>query len=249
MTTSAQSLNQLLTIANGHRPETDRFISVIAEYLGIGGPNAEPEVILRIYLLVSKIESDIESLPIDESSKQLARTHLAPFMGLKSFAHFPQNIKQSKQNFLHPQHLVGLTNLHMAISGHIKSGDLDKTTKKLSAKFHEMRDEVASSVLPDQAKRVLLKRLGQISSILEHFDVFGAEALQEEVEALVGAIVVNQQKCGKSNSGIFRKLAKITGTLLLVLKGADVGLDSALSIAENGPALIEVTQELFHPKE
>ncbi|MEM8647889.1 MAG: hypothetical protein AAGF86_16300, partial [Pseudomonadota bacterium] len=138
MTTSTQALNQLLAVASKHRDPQTLFVAAVAEHLGLDGPDAEPQAVTYLYRLVKRIRDDIESLPLEESAKSQARSYVTPFSGLESFAHIHLNIQNAKNNFLKPDNMVGLVNLHMAMSGHVEFIDLDKNTKALAAKFRDL---------------------------------------------------------------------------------------------------------------
>ena len=249
MTTSAQALNELMTFASSYRTPHVRFVSVIAEYLGYKSEDADPKVVYQIFVLIKRIENEIEILPHDEKTKDQARRLIAPFRVLKNLQNLHLDINTAKKSFLSATNLVGLTNLHMALSGHVDSLSLDKQTRDLATKFREISVEVRETEIPNHLKKMIFKRSDQIASILDRFELFGAEALQEEVEALVGAIVINPPS-NKGVGGAFVKKICITSVAVLAaLKGLDAGLGTVLEIADKSEKLIEVAQEVLDENE
>lgn len=243
MTTSALSLYQLLAIAKPNVRQKDRFLTVLADHLELSEPDAEARVAhLLINLLVS-VETDVEKLPIADEMKSHLRHHLAPFKGISNLSQLHLDVQNAKLNFLKPEHLNGLTDLHLALTGHIERPTVGKDAKELAAQFNSIREEILVADLPESVKRVLLKRTGQIASTLEHFYAFGAQALQEELEGLVGAMVVNPPTNDPKNGSLIKRLAGLSIAGLVVLTTVDASLEKTVSITENANKLIEIVAE------
>lgn len=128
-----------------------------------------------------------------------------------------------------PDHLVGLVNLNLAFMGQCDSPRLEKSAKDLAKEFRDLKVELFEADLPDRLKKILMKRVNQISSALEHFYAFGVERMQEETEALVGALALHPPK--KNNLSLYKKLAAATAASLVLLQGVDTAMGSAHSIA------------------
>lgn len=245
MFTSAQALNQILSAASQHNKPKDNFIKVVAKQVGLTGPDAEPEIIRRLYLLVNEIKADIDGLPLDDAAKAHARAFVNPFEGLVKFSHVHMNIEQAKQHFLKPQNLVGLTTLHMILSGHTRREDLDDDTKNLSEEFRKLQDEILKASLPNDIKDILIKRTIQIVSILEHYYFFGPKALTEQLQALVGAMVVNPPGEEKEIKTLYQRLAEAVGKTFFGLEKVDRGLGATIGAGDKAAQLINAAQNIL----
>lgn len=239
--TSAMALFELMNVVNKHNIQNDKFVSVIAKQLDIEGPDADPEALLVLYRLVKRIETDIDSLAVADPEKAHIRKFLAQFAGIVNLSHIGMTVQQAQSSFLKPVHINELMNLHVALNGHVVTQDLDGDVKKIASQLLELRQEVFSSELPDRTKRVLAKRLAQIHSVLEHFGVFGIDDLEEEIEALVGTVVLGKlSEGGGTDERIFDKVASFAGKLIKFAKSADGGLGTALSLAEKTAELYKL---------
>lgn len=240
MTTSAQALNQLLSVANKHPNKNDKFLKVVAAHLGLLNKSAEVEVIQLLVRLLDRIDADIETMNVGEEEKTHARKFLGPFANIRNFSHLHLNIQQAKDNFLKADHLVGLMSLHLALSGHTNYFDLDSETKKYAEDVRRLRDEMLDLDLPTYAKKIVTARLAQIASMLENFYAFGPDALQAEIEALVGAIVVNPPNKDSKASASYGRTVAVLLAILAGLKSVDSALGATLSMSEKGKALLEL---------
>lgn len=243
MTTSALSLYQLLAVTRSNKTPTDKFLTVLADNLELTDPDAEAQVVQLLVNLILNTEADIEKLPVADDMKAHLRRHVAPFKGISNFSQIHFDVKNARANFLKPEHLNGLTDLHLALTGHIERPTVGKDAKELAARFNRIREEILDADLPESMKLVLLKRTGQIASILEHFYAFGAQALQEELEGLVGAMVVNPPTNDLKNGSLIKRLAGLSVAGLVVLTTVDASLEKTVSIAENANKLIEIVAE------
>lgn len=239
MTTSAQALNQILSSVS-RVANNVKFTKAVADQLGLDGLDAEPEAVKHLYLLVERVKRDICRLPFDDASKKQAMSLITPFNGLVGFGHVYMDIANSKSNFMKPENLVGLTNLHMTLTGHVEYSDLPPETKKIADEFRGLRDQIQSASFPPRLKDVLQKRVSQIISMLENFYFFGADALQQEIEALVGAMVINPPSKDDKASGVFSGLSAAITSTLKGLKTADKGMGTALALKDKGEALMQI---------
>lgn len=240
MTTSAQALNQILTAASSHRPFEDRFLSVVALQLGLECDRPEVEAIDLLLRLLLRIEADIEEIPASQDEKERAHKYLVPFGGLKNFSHVYMSIKQAKDNFLKAENLIGLVHLHMIISKHKKDFDIDSETKRYADDIRQLRSEILEIGLPLSVQKIVSARLAQVAAMLDTFYAFGADALQTEIEAIVGKIILHPPAKDTAQSDTIKK---VFGTLFAVLNGikaADAGVGSAISITQKGYALLKL---------
>lgn len=243
LTTSALALNQILSSVS-RAAKNVKFTTAVADQLGLDGLDAEPEAVKHLYLLVERVKRDIEGLPFDDVLKKQAMSMITPFNGLANFGHIHMDIANSKANFLKPENLVGLTNLHMTLTGHVEYSDLPPETKKIADEFRELRDAIQAVNFPPRLKEVLQKRVSQIISMLENFYFFGADALQQEIEALVGAMVINPPNKGDKAEGVFSRMTAAITLTLKGLKTVDKGMGTVLAIEDKGEALMEIVTSL-----
>ena len=85
-----------------------------------------------------------------------------------------------RSDFLNPQHVAALASLDIMLSGHVARPELNQETRKLASDVRGLMDAVRASGIHDQCKQVILKRLMQIASALDHFYIIGPEALNED---------------------------------------------------------------------
>ncbi|MEJ2020005.1 MAG: hypothetical protein P8X51_17565, partial [Maritimibacter sp.] len=79
MTTSAQTLNEILAAVSQTKPDTQRFTAVVAQILGLSGDDREAEVVKILSTLVRRIQADVEQSPLDDASKKHVLNYVAPF--------------------------------------------------------------------------------------------------------------------------------------------------------------------------
>lgn len=240
MTTSALALNQLLAAAASHRPNTELVVDAIAMHLGLEPPASRPAVVNILFQKVDEIQKDIEDLPLDEASKKLCRKHIHPFRTITALSNLHLSIQHAQSQYLKHEHLTGLVNLHMALSGHLDRNDPKKDARELAAQFATLRRQVLEEDLPEEARRAVSTRMHQISVILEHFYAFGGDALKDELEALVGALVVNGHNTPPKNIKVFKQISALVVASFVLLKGIDASLEHVLSITENGDELLNL---------
>ncbi|MEO0439162.1 MAG: hypothetical protein AAF098_19970 [Pseudomonadota bacterium] len=240
MTTSAQSLNQLFAAATNSTDKQQKVVTVVASHLGLTGDDAEAIAIYHIHKLLRRISNDIDNLPIDDVSKKQARNYLGKFQPLTNFNGFHMSVNDAVNNYMKADHLVGLINLHMAISGHVEYINAGSDITKHSDTLRSLIDDIEHEDISDFAKRVLRKRLIQLRSIIDNFDVYSPEELAEALEALVGSIIINQPKAPQSAAKTYAKIVVVTGALLAALAGISQGLGSLVSITESSQKLLGV---------
>ncbi|SMX43307.1 hypothetical protein [Maliponia aquimaris] len=238
MTTSAQQLNFILSkVLSTNRPK-ERFLTVAADALDISGDDRELIILNRLFELVSLTEKEIELLGYDESLKKQLRNYLNPFKGLKSFAHVHLTLDGAKSNFLRPENVVNLTNIHFALDGKYEQSKLDFDTTEFVDRFRALKKDLLSSGLPTEILQNVARRLDHIISMLEHAHFFGTQNLKLETEALVGAIVLNAPKSEGKQSEFWGKTATAARFLLAALGWSDSVAEKVVSLAESGKKLI-----------
>jgi hypothetical protein len=240
MTTSAQALNQLLAVASSHKPIEDKFLPVLANHLQLDRENSELEVVALIQRLIKQIEKDIATAEFAEDENLHVTRFLVPFNNILAFNHLNMTIKQARDHHLKPDHLVGLTNLHLALSARVDYSDLNKDIKEYADELRNIRGQIIELDIPERARRVISDRLNQISSMLDNFYAFGPDALQSEIEALVGVLVLNPVTEVASKKPAYGAMIAALLVVLTGLKGVDTALGATLSASKKGMALLEL---------
>jgi len=238
MMTSALALSQVLTMIVMHRGSGDRFLSVAADKLGLSSEDREAEALLYLSRSIRNVRKDIDSLPFAEDQKELLRNQIAVFSPIADFSHAHLVVDQAKVNSLTDRNLVGLTHIHMALSGFARFPEINQTNKELASEFRELRDEVASSDVPDYVKKLILDRINQIAAILDHLAFFGVRDLEKELESLAGSLVVNKPAIAENSPGVGQKV------LLLLSKGFKFA-DTVNKSVDVGQASLENGREIY----
>jgi hypothetical protein len=238
MITSAQALNQFFALVLQNGNNSDKFLHVAAATLKLEGDGAEAHALVYIHDLLRRVKADIESLPFDDATKQQAHAYLRPFDGLMGFSQFHLDMKNARGNFLNPEHLVGLTNLHMALWGNVRTITPAKELVEIALEIRAYILEIQTLYIPDHVKRALHKRLEQVASMLENYFFYGGEAVKDELEALAGCIVFNAGSEGMEEKGFFKKASGAVQKAFKYLSATDSNLNVALSIAKKGDELL-----------
>jgi hypothetical protein len=244
MTTSAGALTRLLSIAVHHNNPSDKFAKVVADRLSLEGDDCETQAILRLHYLITQVHKDIEQLPFDDARKKRLKTFITPLNGLHNFSQSYVDIATAKNNFLKGDVISGLMNIDDALSGNVDYRDFDSKTKEFAEKLRTLRTEFSATDAPERLKRVVLKRLSQIASMIENLHVYGADAIQEELEALVGAILVNPPDRSTKAYQVSKRIAIACGVIFLALPQIDASLGAAKSLPGSVTELIGLFDEV-----
>jgi len=234
MTTSAQALNEVLSHIQKRAVPNEQFLTSVASFLQIPGPDAEAKAALVITRALARVKSDVEDLPLGEAEKKQLNSYLNSFNGITSFSHLHMDVNTARSNFLKADHLVGLMNVHMALSGHIQRPALSLEYKKIASDARELAEQVAQCTMPEGAKYALAMRLSQVATALDHYELFGVRALETDIETLLGSIAFHSDAENNDKDGGFlkRALTLAVGAANL-LKAADGSFGSALALAQN----------------
>jgi len=244
MQTSALSLQQILAVASSATDKKSSFLQVLADHLALKGPDARSQVVSILLSKISNIKEEIGALPIDDQMKNHLKNQLAPFNGITSLQQVHMNVENAKSHFLKSDNLVGLTNIHLALTGHISQQNVERVeAENLAEKFREIAGRIENEDLPKSLKRSLLKRTLKMASILDHYYAFGPEDLQEELEGLVGAMVVSPPPKGSKVARLYKDLAALSVAGLVILTTVDSSLGKVVSIAENASKMIEYVED------
>jgi len=239
MTTSAQQLSFVLSKINIRQRLKDRFLTVVADLLDIEGADRELVVLSRLHALVKETKADIDKLEYDQHLQKQLYSYINPFSGLENFSHVHLTIEGASKNFLKPENIVNLNNIHFALDGKINRQPAPPNTEEAVTKFRSLKEDLANIDIPLDIRRNIAQRIDHIVLILENAALFGAEDLRYETEALVGAIVLNAPRTGNDTAGFWQKAAKAASLALTALGWSDNAVKKVLSIAGNTMKLLE----------
>lgn len=121
MQTSALSLQQILSVASSSQDRNALFLDVLADHLSLQGPDTHAQVISILLLRFAETREDIANLPVDEAMQKHLEKQLRPFSAVENLQHVHMNIDAAKKHFLKGDNLVGLMNIHLALTGPCKS--------------------------------------------------------------------------------------------------------------------------------
>lgn len=243
MTTSAEQLNFILTQVNRRGKGKDRFLSVLAETLSFDGPSREILALHRIVGLLEQIEADISDLPADDEKKNNLRRRLQAFNGIKDISQAHMNMDNAKRHFMKPDNLMNLTEIHLDLSGRLERKELPRDTIELAEKFAELSFQIEESSLSHEAKISINVRMNQIISILRTSYAFSPQDLKVELDALMGAVMMNATESTETGHGIFKTLAAAVLVGYGLLAGVDKSLGHAISIHDRGQNLIDLLRD------
>ncbi|WP_162619159.1 hypothetical protein [Tritonibacter mobilis] len=238
MFTSAQALNQVLA-AVSRRPDKEKFLVAVADVMELSGDDADAVAGTHIVKLAREVQKDISRLPFDSDLIRQANQMFAPFLGLSNFAHLHMELTTAKSNFLNPKHLLNLTHLHMTMSGHVSREVNLPEAKDLADEFRALRDLAMELQIPEPAKKALHVRLEQIVSMLENIYFFGMDSTHDQLEALLGSIILNKAQSEEKDAGFWRKAANAVGRTVNAIHQADKTVSSAKLLYDNGEYLFD----------
>lgn len=239
MTTAAFELSQLLS-AMYDTPKDANFLDSLADHLGFDGPGKKIEALATLQNLILLLNHQVESCLDNEESAKLAVRLLKPFQPIINFSQLNHNISEARKNYLGPECIVNLNRLHSLLSGHADLIQFPKGARELAAKFAASKAEINTLDLPEDAKRALLERVSQISTLLENANTFGPARIKRELEALLGAIFVNVSETKGPTKDIVAKVLILAMGGLTLLQEVDESMQSAISIKSNMPEFIDV---------
>ncbi|UWQ35410.1 hypothetical protein K3555_22345 (plasmid) [Leisingera sp. M527] len=238
MFTSAQALHQILAAATRHKDST-RFLDAVAQVLELDGEDSDAFAAAHIVKLARDVQKDIRRLPFEATHMEQAQKMFAPFLGLVNYAHVHMDIRNAKGNFLNPQNLLNLTHLHMTMSGHVTREVNLPEAKDLADEFRALRDQVMELKIPEPVRNALYARMSQTIAMLENVYFFGMDSMHDELEALLGAVVLNNTNSKGEDAGFWRKAANAVGRSITAIHQADKTVSAAKLAYDNTEYLLD----------
>ncbi|OUS33212.1 hypothetical protein A9Q94_20130 [Rhodobacterales bacterium 56_14_T64] len=247
MATSASALYELLTVAQGTKPDTKKFLDFLVEYLELSGGTAKADAVRVVNGLVVKLFADVEALPFADDRKKLANSQIAPFRGLLEFSHFHLDIKTGRNSFLKPECLTGLLNIDMALSGISQTDDIEVSTKEISEELRDIRERIANLSVAENVRRGLLKRTTQLISVLEHYHLYRDDQVEDVLEGLVGQLVlVSSGVHGEDEKdGVIKKLGNAVSRAFLGISKVNKGVRELQNLAKGSEQLASFAGEVL----
>jgi hypothetical protein len=243
MSTSALHLQLLLSSISSSGDLKRKVPAVLATTLGFHGAEAELNSVVALHRLTTRVFDDFENLELDENTKKTLSHHLTPFRPLIEFAHYNLDIANAQNNFLKPANLVGLVNIHAALSGKVERIELREDVSGLINLADELIDKLDSNSIPEDFAYTLKVRILQVKSALEAFQYLGAEHLSSKIEELVGALVMRSDKSVEAeNKTLMQKARKFAFGSKKALEAAAASSRSAITVHENTGILTEIAK-------
>ncbi len=241
MTTSAQALNEVLAVISKRASSNERFMAAVAKHLGIEGDLAEPEAAKYLYSIFIQIEKEIENLELEPSERKLLVDNLAKFNGFKTMAFGHLTVEHAKRNFLKDENLVGLTFVHFALNGIANLSTLPNDAKELAQDARDLAGSIASSSLPIRVKKILSERILQVSAALDHYSFVGPEAMERQLEGLLGALALNADSAeSEEDRTLLQRTFEICGKGVKTLKTAKEAWELSIAAWETGQQIWEM---------
>lgn len=243
MQTSALSLQQLLSVVSDTYDRKANFLQALADHLGLEGSDARAQALAVLLSKISEVKEDISQLSSDDAIKKDLEKKLAHFNAILNLSQVHMSIEQAKNHFLKADSLLGLTTVHLALTGHIIRPSVERAEAEgLAEKFREIAQRIKTEDLPESLRNSFLKRTLKMAAILDHYYAFGPDDLQSELEGLVGAMVVSPPPKGSTARSLYKELAALSVVGLGILTTVDASLSKIVSIKDNASTLIEYVE-------
>ena len=246
MMTSALALSQVLTAVSMHGKTADRFLRIAADKLNLSGEDREAEALLHISRAIRRVSLDISNLPFPDEQKKLLMGQISVFTPLVDFTQAHLTMEHIKGNCLSDANLVGLTFLHMTLSGHSRQPELDTTSIGLAEEFRILREDIAKSKLPVQLKSAIIARINQVSSALDHFTFFGGNDVEAVLSALTGTIFIHQKEIGRESTSLGKKILGLVQKAFVAVEAANKAVDQGQATIENGQEVYAALTNLMN---
>ena len=133
----------------------------------------------------------------------------------------------------------------MVLSGYVREPEVDQNAKALAEEFRELRDEIATSTLPDDVRTLILSRINQISAVLDHIAFFGVMDLERELSSLAGALLINKPKIAEKSGSLGQKMLHLLSKGLGIVATANKSVDEGQATFENGKEIYSLLENMF----
>lgn len=115
-----------------------------------------------------------------------------------------------------------------------------KEAKLIAEDFRALKEKVIETAgIPEKFKRVLIVRPNQIASAFDNYFAFGEDSLERELEALMGAIIVQAPSSGADGIGVLREIFEKVGQGYGLLESGDDIAGTLISVFEKSKKLLE----------
>jgi len=243
MSTSALALIELLTMVSQQVPRSVTVPKAISTYLQLDDRD-DFEAVTTAHKLLARVWSDVNNLPHGKNELDHIKSFLNPFNGLLNFSQFYLTVEQATQNYLTPANINALLNVHLALIAYAPSIDIDNATKGLADQFRSIREELKDADVPVQLKDVLMRRITQIISALEHYSIFGGRELKGEIEALLGKIAVHHTTSTAGAKHVYKRILKASALVLSGVVAANHGIDEFKELVNHGTEILQFVEKL-----
>lgn len=237
MITSAKALVNHFKSVLSTGQDQERFLTVSARTLDLTGADCELRAANYLYNLLLRVQADIEKIPLDAETKGHIASYFAPLTHLTRLSHIHVSMGDAKRIFLSQESMAGYMNIHASLSGFVHSDPSPDELGEISRELQEYAREISDLSIPDTVKHAIIRRIEQVASMLHNFSFYGEDFAKDELEALVGSIVLNEEIAGEKGKSVFKKLLGAAGRALQIVVATNSGVDAVVGIVDNADRL------------
>lgn len=239
----AKKFQRLLEAIQENGEKSQLFLEVAADELKIDGDIRHADAARMIVLMLQSIKHDILRLGYEEADRNRLENALIPFQGLLGLSKIFYTIEQANGHFLKKEAIIGLSSIDFACRGVVVqrpvSGEAFEGIENLKA----AAKDIAGSDAPAEIKFIISKRLEEVLSVVEAFQFYNEEMLQEKLDLLVGALAMSAVK-DKGNSKKFGGMITCALAVVGALGTVELATGHIAKSAENVNKAIEEISEL-----
>lgn len=238
--TNAGALHHLLSEAAKCKKTDQRFLSEVARTLEINGEDADLYALERLFRLVKRIRRDIRSSDFADEKRDELEGFLAPFRVFESFSRASSTMKTANSDFLKMDNLNRLKTIDYALSGKVEYAEPPSDLNEVATCFRELRDEINNTSLPEKYKHRIIERTSQIANIIDKYRFFGADALEDELESLIGSLAIPGDAWKETDLSTRNKILTLCEGVINKVIYADQGIAAFQGLADKGQSLFRV---------
>lgn len=125
----------------------------------------------------------------------------------------------------------------MAMSGHISRASTFPEAEGLAQEFRDIREKIAEQDFPDSVRDALYSRVTQIIAMLDKVYFYGTDGIADELDALVGTIVINAPKTAADTRPFWKDLVNLANRSVNAVYWVDKA-SGAIEIAKDKAAFL-----------
>ena len=236
MSTSAKKLYDLLNASL--RVDGDPLLYEAVDFiLDNECERSEVSSAAELVTLAREIDANIEQAQIDDSLVAHMRSQFSKFAPLVNFQYLntKMSVLKKDRGLLSSDNLQKLISLHLALDGKVNLADEIKDNELLLELLDELLTEIDNAGFPKDFSLAIYSRLLHIRSAILNFRYCGHEAVETQLNILVGEIVLNSSKIknNEKSGGWLKTLAETVQKLVSSINSAKSVSGDALEAIEN----------------